>query len=82
MLQEFFDYFEQQYFICFEKIMANHMYQIQVTIDRSFSWQDDDDELKSRVCVFQVSEHGLHAVCSLGVFTETRLALDGHPSIL
>ncbi len=53
-----------------------------LTIDRSLSWQDDDDELQSGVRVLQVSEHGLHAVRSLGVFTETRLALDGHPSIL
>jgi len=29
-----------------------------------------------------VSEHRLHAVRSLGVFTETWLALDGHPSVL
>lgn len=27
-------------------------------------------------------EHGLHAVGSLGVFAETWLALNGHPSIL
>ncbi|KAA8591798.1 hypothetical protein FQN60_017172 [Etheostoma spectabile] len=43
--------------------------------------RDDNDELQSGVGVLQVSEHGLHAVRSLGVFTETRLALDGHPSI-
>lgn len=27
-------------------------------------------------------EHGLHAVCSLRVFAEARLTLDGHPRIL
>ena len=29
-----------------------------------------------------MSEHWLYAVCALGVFTETRLALDWHPGIL
>ena len=53
-----------------------------LTIDGGLPWQDDDDELQASVGVLQVSEHGLHAVCSLGVFTEARLALDGHPSVL
>ena len=53
-----------------------------ITIDGSFARQDDDDELQSSVGVFEVSEHGLHAVRSLGVFTKTRLALDRHSSIL
>ena len=53
-----------------------------LTVDWGLSRQDDDDELQSRVGVLQVPEHGLHTVGSLGVFTETRLALDGHPSIL
>jgi len=52
------------------------------TIDGSFARQDYNDELQPGVGVLQVSEHRLHAVGSLGVFTETRLALDGHPSIL
>lgn len=52
------------------------------TIDRCFPRQDYDDELQPTVGVLQVSEHGLHAVSSLGVFTETWLALDWHPSIL
>ena len=52
------------------------------TVDRRFSRQDHDDELQPSVGVLQVSEHGLHAVRSLCVFTETRLALNWHPSIL
>ena len=52
------------------------------TVDWSLSRQDDDDELQSRVGVLQVSEHGLDAVRSLGVFTETWLALNRHPGVL
>lgn len=51
------------------------------TIDRCLPGQDDDDELQAGVGVLKVSEHGLHAVGSLGVFTETRLTLNGHPGI-
>ncbi len=53
-----------------------------LTVDGGFSGQDDDDELQSGVGVLQVSEHGLHAVGSLCVLTETRLTLDRHPSVL
>lgn len=52
------------------------------TIDGCFAGQDDDDELQAGVGVLQVPEHGLHAVCPLSIFTEARLSLDGHPSIL
>lgn len=52
------------------------------TIDRCFPRQDHDDELQAGVGVLKVSEHGLHAVRSLRVLTETRLALDGHPGVL
>ena len=52
------------------------------TVDGCFSRQDHDDELQPSVGVLQVSEHGLHAVRSLGIFTEARLALNWHPSIL
>ena len=53
-----------------------------LTVDGGLPGQDDDDELQAGVGVLQVSEHGLHAVGPLGVFTEARLALDGHPSVL
>lgn len=52
-----------------------------LTIDWCFSWQNDHDKLQPSVSVLEVSEHGLHAVGSLGVFAEAGLALDGHPSI-
>lgn len=52
------------------------------TIDWSFSRQDDDDELQSRISVLEVPEHGLHTVRSLGIFTETWLALNRHACIL
>ena len=62
--------------------LSHSIYYSICTIDRGFPRQDDDDELQSGIRVLQVSEHGLHAVCALGVFTETRLALDWHPSVL
>lgn len=52
-----------------------------LTVDRSLPRQDDHHQLEALVGVLEVSEHGLHAVCSLGVFTEARLALDGHPCV-
>ena len=52
------------------------------TIDRCLPRQNHDDELQPTVGVLQVSEHWFHAVSSLGVFAETWLALDWHPSIL
>lgn len=51
------------------------------TIDRCFSRQDDHNQLQTNVGHLEVFEHGLHAVGSLGIFTETWLALDGHPSV-
>lgn len=53
-----------------------------LTVDWCFSRQDDHNQLQPNVRHLEVLEHGLHAVGSLGVFAETRLALDGHPSIL
>lgn len=52
-----------------------------LTIDRCLSRQDDDHQLEALVGVLQVPEHGLNTVSSLGVFTEARLTLDGHPCI-
>lgn len=52
------------------------------TIDGCFAGQDDHNQLQTYVGHLQVFEHGLHAVGSLGVFAETWLALNGHPSIL
>lgn len=52
-----------------------------LTIDGCLSREDDHHQLKSLVGVLEVSEHGLHAVGSLGVLAEARLTLDGHPCI-
>lgn len=52
------------------------------TVNRRLPGQDDDDELQPAVGVLQVSEHGLHAVGSLSIFAETRLALYWHPGVL
>lgn len=52
------------------------------TVNRRLPRQDYDDELQPAVGVLQVSEHGLHAVGSLSIFAETRLALYWHPGIL
>lgn len=52
-----------------------------LTIDWCFSWQNDHDQLQPSVSVLEVSEHGLHAVGSLGIFTEAGLPLDWHSSI-
>lgn len=51
------------------------------TVNRGFARQDDHHQLKAGVRVLQMPEHGLHAVRPLGIFTEARLALDGHPSV-
>lgn len=53
-----------------------------LTVDRCFARQDDNNQLQANVRHLEVFEHGLHAVCSLGVFTETWLTLDGHSSVL
>lgn len=53
----------------------------ELTIDGCFPWQNDHDELQAGVSVLEVPEHGLHAVGPLCVFTETRLALDGHSRV-
>lgn len=52
-----------------------------LTINWCFSWQDDHDKLQASVSVLEVSEHGLHAVGSLRIFTEAGLPLDWHSSI-
>lgn len=51
------------------------------TVNGSLPRQDDHHQLQASICVFQVPEHGLHAVRPLGVFTEARLALDGHARV-
>lgn len=51
------------------------------TIDGSFPRQDDHHQLQTLVGVFKVPEHGLYTVCSLGIFAEAGLTLDGHPCI-
>lgn len=53
-----------------------------LTIDWCFARKDDHNQLQTNIRHLEVFEHGLHAVCSLGVFTETWLALNGHASIL
>lgn len=52
-----------------------------LTIDGCLPRQDDDHQLEALVGVLEVPEHGLHAVRSLGILTEARLTLDGHPCI-
>lgn len=52
-----------------------------LTIDWCFARQDDHNQLQTYIRHLEVFEHGLHAVSSLGVFTETWLALNGHPGV-
>lgn len=62
---------------------TNHDCELQrLTIDWRFAGQDDHNQLQTHVRHFQVFEHRLHAVGSLGVFTEARLPLNGHPGVL
>ena len=51
------------------------------TINGGLPRQDDHHQLQASVRVFQVPEHGLHAVRPLGIFTEAWLALDGHARV-
>lgn len=53
-----------------------------LTVHWRLPWQDDYDELEPRIRIFKVSEHRLHAVGTLGIFTKARLALDWHPRVL
>lgn len=53
-----------------------------LTVDWCFARQDDNNQLQTNVGHLEVFEHGLHTVGALGIFTKTRLALNGHPSIL
>jgi len=60
-----------------------HSLEFQVlTVNRRFPRQDDHDQLQADIRHLEVFEHGLHAVGSLGVFTEAWLALNWHSSIL
>lgn len=52
-----------------------------LTVDGRLPRQDDHHQLEALVGVLEVPEHGLHAVCSLGVLAEAGLTLDGHPCI-
>lgn len=52
-----------------------------LTVDGRLPRQDDHHQLEALVGVLEVPEHGLHAVCSLGVLAEAGLALDGHPCV-
>ena len=52
-----------------------------LTIDWCFSWQNYYNKLQPRISVLEMSEHGLHTVSSLRVFTEARLPLDWHSCI-
>lgn len=53
-----------------------------LTVDRCFARKDDHNQLQTNIRHLKVFKHGLHTISSLGIFTETRLALNGHPSIL
>ena len=51
------------------------------TIDGCFAGQNNDNQLKSGVCVLQVAKHRLHLVSSGCILTETRLTEDWHSCI-
>lgn len=51
------------------------------TVHGGLARQDDHHQLQASVRVLQMPEHGLHAICPLGIFAEARLALDGHSGV-
>lgn len=53
-----------------------------ITINGSFSGQNDNDELKTMKLGLQISEHGLHLFHPRRVLAKTRLAHNRHASVV
>lgn len=53
-----------------------------LTIDRSFSWKDNHNELKIHPVLFQLSEQRLHIVYSIYVPIKEWIATERHTSIV